>query len=548
MWNLGWRDRAWAQLAHPWDIVIIGGGITGAGILREAARAGLRVLLVEASDFASGTSSRSGKMVHGGLRYLKQGEIRLTLESVHERDRLLREGRGLIVPGGFVLANHAHDSPPAWVFGLGLVAYDLLAMKWRHRHYDAAGIRALIPTLSSSGLLGGYRYFDAVTDDARLVLRVLREAVRDGGVALNYACAEKLLRNAAGQVAGVGLRDGAPEGRGRTVELDARVVINATGVWADDLREQIGQSGRLRKLRGSHLIFSPTRFPLTRAVTFLHPRDRRPLYALPWEGVTLLGTTDRDHGPRAEADPRMSSDEVEYLMDAVRSVFPALELTSRDIQAGFAGLRAVVDTGQADPSKESREFVLWDENGLLTVTGGKLTTFRLMAQQALRAVAGRLPATARLDSHKRVLDRPPHELDRRELPFSTRLRLLGRYGADARALLAVAQPGELTPLEPSHALWAELRFAAREEGVLHLQDLMLRRVRLGLLLPRGGLAPIERIRAIIQPELGWDDARWQQELLAYTRAWSQSYSVPWGQPPGSPPALYAGRGTSGGAK
>jgi glycerol-3-phosphate dehydrogenase len=524
MWERGWRDRVWEELGQQWDVIVIGGGITGAGILREAARAGLRVLLVEASDFASGTSSRSGKMVHGGLRYLQNAQIKLTIESVSERERLQREGRGLVNPLGFLLANFTGDRPPAWVFGLGLIAYDVLALKWGHRRYSRASLTNLCPQLTGPALIGGYRYFDAVTDDARLVLRVLREAVRSGGVALNYARVERLLRDHTGRVCGVALREACS---GRTAEIQARVVINATGAWADDVRAQLNTPARLRRLRGSHLVFPWRKFPLTRAVTFLHPRDWRPLYALPWEGVTVVGTTDVDHARPLATDLGISGSEVEYLMAAVTRTFPSLGLTEQDVQATFAGVRPVVNTGKADPSKESREFVLWDESGLLTVTGGKLTTFRLMAHNALRAVRRRLPNAPRFDARMRVLDEiPPDSSLDANLPPSQRLRLLGRYGADARELLVMVQPGELERVDESPTLWAELRWGARDEGVVHLDDLLQRRVRLGLVLPRGGLPYIERIRAIAQPELRWDDARWEQEVAAYARVWEMNYSLP----------------------
>ncbi|MDW8326269.1 MAG: glycerol-3-phosphate dehydrogenase/oxidase [Anaerolineales bacterium] len=518
MWTQGWRDRVWATLSQTWDLIVIGGGITGAGILREAANVGLRALLVEAGDFASGTSSRSSKLVHGGLRYLKQGELRLTFESVRERERLLREGRGLIQQLGFLVPNFAGDRPPAWVFGLGLAFYDALALQWSHRRYDAVDMRDLCPALAERGLLGGYRFFDAITDDARLVLRLLREAVRAGGVALNYARAEGLLRDRAGQVRGVVLRDRA-DPAGRMLEVQARAVINASGAWADDLRAHLGARRRLRHLRGSHLIFPASRFPLRRAVSFLHPRDHRPVFALPWEGVTLFGTTDVDHGRALETDPAISPAESEYLLEALQYAFPALDLRAGDVQATLAGVRAVVDTGKADPSKESREHVLWNEDGLVTVTGGKLTTFRLMAHAALRAV--RAPVGGKT---QRVLDPPPTLAA--DLRPEVALRLAGRYGADAPALIAAAQPGELAPVADSVALWAELRWAARAEGVVHLDDLLLRRVRLGLLLPEGGLPHLDRIRAIVQPELGWDDARWEQEAADYARLWQASYAPP----------------------
>jgi len=525
MWTTGWRNEAWSALGQPFDVIIIGGGITGAGILNEAARIGLRALLVEQDDFASGTSSRSSKLVHGGFRYLKNAQIRLTFESVRERERLLREGRGLITPLGFLLASYKRDAVPAWALKLGLVMYDLLAFKWGHRQYDALDMRELCPPLCDSGLAGGFRYFDAQTDDARLVLRLVQEGVQAGGSALNYARAIGLLRLENGQVCGVALQDQAPGSLGRTAEVKGAVVINATGAWADDLRLQVGGRARLRKLRGSHLIFPATRLPLTRAVSFMHPRDGRFCFAFPWEGVTLVGTTDVDHADLRQ-EPRISPDETGYLMEAVQCFFPDLALEQDDIQGSFSGVRPVIDTGKADPSKESREHVLWRERGLLTVAGGKLTTFRCMAVEALQAARHFLPEGLR---GGRKCEGPILEslqaLEASDLSPAMRLRLAGRHGAETAGLIAASQPGELGPIPGTQSPWAELRWAARAEGVVHLADLLLRRVRLGLLLPQGGIPLLERIRPIVQPELGWDDARWSQEAAIYTNQWKKCYDA-----------------------
>ncbi|HZY42840.1 MAG TPA: glycerol-3-phosphate dehydrogenase/oxidase [Anaerolineae bacterium] len=521
MWRKGWRDKIWSDLDQPWDLIVIGGGITGAGILREASRAGLKALLVEGHDFASGTSSRSSKLVHGGLRYLSNAQIKLTIESVHERDRLLREGRGLIEPLGNLIASYQGDRPAGWVFGAGLMVYDLLAGRWAHTHYAAAQVAELCPSITTDHLAGGYHYFDAQTDDARLVLRVILEAVRAGGAALNYACVAGLLRDQAGQVHGIQLRD---QVGGRLQEVRAPVVISATGAWADQLRRQVEAKPQLRPLRGSHLFFPLDKLPLTQAISFLHPIDRRPVFAYPWEGVTLVGTTDVDHGGDVQSDPHLSLGEVEYLMQAVTHAFEPLNLGLNDVQSTLSGVRAVVNTGQANPSKESREFVLWDEHGLLTVTGGKLTTFRLMAHDALRAVRQRLPDHPRFNAKERVLD-PIDVAPIEQLDPIAQTRLFGRYGVDTPDLINAAKADELQPIGTSPALWAELRWAARSEGVVHLDDLLLRRVRLGIIAPQGGLPLMDRIRSIAQPELGWDDERWHVEAMNYSRLWRESYSI-----------------------
>ena len=525
-WTKGWRDRAWSELDKEWDVVIIGGGITGAGILRQCVHAGLKVVLVEADDFASGTSSRSSKLVHGGMRYLKNAQVRVTLESVTEREHLLKEGRGLINRLGFLYTCLPGDQMPGWVFGAGLVVYDLMAHQWSHRSYDADDLRELCPPVTIPGLRGGFRFFDAQTDDARLVLRLLRESVSGGALALNYARVESLLKTNAGQVCGVVLRDTSGDSD-RQIEVKGRVVINATGAWADQLRREVGKTPRLRPLRGSHLVFPFSRLPLTRAVTFLHPQDGRPVFALPWEGAVIFGTTDVDQGSDLVTDPSISTVEAEYLLDGLKFVFPKLELTFADVSATYSGIRPVVDTGKANPSKESREHVLWDENGLLTVSGGKLTTFRIMAREALKAVRrhiGHIP----FDSELPVLDAIPQEAEAAcaASKFSPTqcLRLLARYGPEAAALFN-ASDTDLQPINGTIYQWAELRQAVRAEGVVHLDDLLLRRLRLGLLAPNGGLDQISRIRSIVQPELGWDDVRWQAEEKSYIELWNRAYRL-----------------------
>jgi glycerol-3-phosphate dehydrogenase len=463
-------------------------------------------------------------MVHGGFRYLRNLQLRLTLQSVRERERLLREGRGLVSQLGFLLANYKGDVIPAWVFGAGLAVYDLLALHWGHRRYDAYDMHDLCPPLTTDDLIGGFRYFDAQTDDARLVLRVIQEALEDGGRALNYASVVDLIKTSSGQVCGVLVQDQAPEGRLRQLELRSRVVVNATGAWADCLRGMVGGKPRLRKLAGSHLIFPAYRLPLNRSVSFLHPADGRPVFALPWEGITLIGTTDVDYSAPLQSDIPISEAEVDYLLQAVRFAFAAQELTIEDIQGAYSGVRPVVDTGKSDPSKESREHILWSENGLLTVTGGKLTTFRLMAHDALRRIQAHLPGKPEFDSSQRVLAAPPEGLALPdELAPAQSLRLLGRYGSYTKHLLECSQPGELVSIGSSTSLWAELRWAARSEAVVHLDDLLLRRVRLGLSLPRGGVDCLPAIRAIAQPELGWNDARWDCEAQRYVEMWKRCY-------------------------
>jgi glycerol-3-phosphate dehydrogenase len=527
------RDCTWSKLRQQWDLLIVGGGITGAGLLREAVRLGLKALLVEQRDFAWGTSSRSSKLIHGGLRYLKEGNLLLTRSAVQERDELLAEGPGLIDPLGFLLSVYKGDSPGRLLYGLGLSVYDLLAMRWSHTYHAPEAFQMLAPHISREGLRGGFRYGDAQTDDARLVLRVLFEAMAAGGEAINYVAAEDLLFQedpASGRriVTGVVLRDTVGD---RVTDVRARIVVNATGVCADVLRSRLKAPPRMRPLRGSHLIFPAWRLPVAQALCFIHPADSRPVFIFPWMGITLVGTTDVDHLDNLQEEPAISPDETAYLMAAVEAQFPRLNLTLEDVISSFAGVRPVIGTGKVDPSQESRDHAIWEEEGLLTVTGGKLTTFRRIAQDVLRTVRHRLPEDTmrRLAANEDtpVLDSVAMDLlEGTGLEQEMQRRIIGRYGAAAAMLATGTPPEEQEPIPGTTTLWAELRWACRAEKVVHLDDLLLRRVRIGLLLPYGGVEFLERIRTICQEELGWDDIRCREEERTYLDLWKRCYSLP----------------------
>lgn len=526
-WETGWRTQIPTLLANQkWDLLIIGGGITGAGILLEAARNGLQALLVEQRDFAWGASSRSSKLVHGGLRYIQQGKLHLTLDSVHERQQLLRDAAGLVTKQSFAFATYRGKKPGRWLFSAGLALYDWMAKQHQRHYYPNDEFLMLAPHIQTAGLQGGLCYTDAKTDDARLVLRVLQEARAAGGYALNYIAVSELLRRK-GRIDGAHLLDAAS---GISFDIRARLVINATGAWGDALRpaSDMPSTSRphLRPLRGSHLIFPAWRLPVAQAVSVMHPIDGRPVFAFPWEGVTLVGTTDVDHRADLHDEASITADEVNYLMTALHAQFPQLGLTPNDILSTYAGVRPVIASGKANPSQETREHAIWLENGLLSVTGGKLTTFRLIALDTLRHAAPFLP-----DWHVNLIEKPIFARTP-ALPFSVllgsqqRLRLEGRYGQDASLLFDAAQDGELQTIAGSETLWVELRWAARNEAVLHLEDLLLRRTRLGLQLRHGGTEELVRIRAICQPELDWDDAKWDSEEAAYLNLWRTHYQPP----------------------
>ncbi len=516
------QERALALAAlesMPWDLVVIGGGISGAAVAQQAARRSWRVLLVEQRDFAWGSSSRSSKLVHGGLRYLRQGDFKTTLHSVRERERLMQEAPELIEPQSFLFADCAGRKPPRWLFQAGLVIYDLMAGRRGHRWADLAEVRRLAPGLAPSAMRGALVFQDAKTDDARLVMRVLAEARRDGAVVLNYVAAGALQLDA-GKVSGIGLQDILS---GQRFDVTARSVVNATGAWADRLRGAVGGAPMLRPLRGSHLLVPFWRLPLAQSISLMHPGDRRPVFFYPWEGATLIGTTDLDHHQDLDREASITNAEVDYLLAAVNDQFPGQKLCADDICSCYAGVRPVRDDGAASASKAARDHAVIDEAGLVTLTGGKLTTFRLMAQDAL-ALAARHADKPFAHDDAPVFT-PVGAMDPGWSPF-VRHRLAARYGYRARELGAQAGDGELQTVPGTQTLWLELALAARFEAVAHLDDLLLRRTRLGLLLRRGGHDYLARIRTLCEPHLGWGDARWESELQRYQALITAHYQIP----------------------
>ena len=523
MWENGWRKRIWSELNQEWDVIIIGGGITGAGVFRRAVSEGYRTLLVEAADFASGTSSKSSKLVHGGFRYLRNKQFSVTRESVREREWMLKEARNLVTKLGFVMPC-PNDKKTATQFAIGVILYDLLAPKWEHRTLNRSTLKKDCPLLNQIAFNKAYLYYDAEMDDARLVYRMIRETVAMGGTALNYASATNLLRNNTGKVCGIVVSDQSGK-KLPSLEVKARVVINASGPWSDEVRGQINAPGRLRKLRGSHLVFSSERFPLRHAVTLLHPVDKRAMFAIPWEGVSLIGTTDLDHQfPVTGGEPFCTEQEIEYILAAGNATFTTSNLKSEDIISTFSGLRPVINTGIADPSKESRAHVVWDENGMITVTGGKLTTFRIMAEQALNAAGKNLPTLPDISKRNRYFNTLPDATSISADPKRNQSYLLGRYGDEIENLVEIAENGDNQSIETLPNTWAEIRWSARDGAVEHLDDLLLRRVRLGLQLPRGASGLFPRIKEICQSELGWSDSQWQQEKTRYMEIYEKAYS------------------------
>jgi glycerol-3-phosphate dehydrogenase len=508
-----------------WDVIIVGGGITGVGVLRECVRRGYKVLLLEQQDFAWGTSSRSSKMIHGGLRYLAQGDFKLTKHSLIERERLIDEAPGLIERMGYYFVLRKGVFPGRFVFSMLLKFYDFIA-GYKNNHYVSnQQLTEEFPGIESNGLNGACYYTDAVTDDARLVLRLLQESIAKGGKAISYTKVNELVVND-GQVSGVKIQDTITD---ECFELKAPVVINATGAWADKLRNQLNPEQRVRPLRGSHLVLAKSKLPVADAIALFHPVDKRGVFIFPWEGCTVIGTTDVDHSDDLDIEASITEQEINYLLEVIKVSFPHSEIASTDAISTWAGVRPVIGSENAkDPSKERRDHAVWDDSGLVTVSGGKLTTFRIIALDALAAASNKLPSSE-LSDNDRVFDQLDNTIALPSAIDNTRVkRLLGRYGNLSRDIFSDRNDTEYQTLSTSEYSLAECRWAIKSEAVIHLDDLMLRRTRLGSVLANGGEELFLQLQPLFEQELGWDQQQWDDEVARYIVIWHNYYSIPKG--------------------
>jgi len=463
-----------AMAARPLDVLVIGGGIVGSWIAFAAALRGHRVGLVEKGDFASGTSGKTSRLVHGGLRYLQQFRLGVVREAARERDVLLRIAPDLVKPLTFLLPVYRHRGPKGWQLRIGLWLYDAFSREKvlpRRRWLTREESLGREPALSPAGLRAGALYSDALTNDARLVLRVIRNAANAGTLVANYAKVTEVIRED-GRVRGAWILD---EETGHRHEVRATVVVNATGAWAADLQRE-DRRLKLRPTKGIHLLVRRSRLGNTGAVV-LPTHDGRIIFVLPWGDLTLVGTTDTDHRQgreHVEAD----SPDVEYLLRAVNEGFPRARLTAKDVVGTYAGLRPLIDTGEARESDISRKHeVLVDPDGLVTVAGGKLTTARAMADDVLRRIAGFLPT-------------PPK--------------------------VAETSTKELSGTEPdAHDVRKSAVDAARHEMALHVDDVLVRRLGLFYERPDHGLSLAAEVMDAIGDELHWDADRRAKELVRY---------------------------------
>jgi glycerol-3-phosphate dehydrogenase len=560
------RAQALVRLeAETFDLVVVGGGITGAGVALDAATRGYSVALVERDDFASGTSSRSSKLIHGGLRYLQNFDLGLVREALLERSLLVKLAPHLVKPLPFLVASF-DDRRPDRLLGVGLNMYDVMASErlrgrrgrrartredgeedWspaRHRIVEAEEVREFLPALAGREPTAGYLFYDCQTDDARLVLTVLGEAERFGAVCANR-CEVGGLVERDGRATGVVCRD---TESGAEFEIVGENVVNATGVWADRLRpDEIyaeEEVPRISPSRGTHLIFSREQLRVD-AGCIVPAGESRTIFVLPWLGRTLVGTTDNDYeGGLAHVPP--SLDDVDYLLHAVNAYFET-SLTPDDAAGAYAGVRPLISTG--DPKKSvdiSRKAELYEtSSGLLTITGGKLTTWRRMARLVVDRIVEREGREAPCRTEEIPLGMP---VEVAELPQvegvdeESRLHLAGRYGYAAREVLEIAAGDaalarRVVPDLPD--LVAEAVQAARFEQARSLSDALLRRTRLGLLAARPLTAedsePARAVAEAMAGELGWDAERLEQELVSWRAVAAAEGLVLSGRPGGERP-------------
>jgi glycerol-3-phosphate dehydrogenase len=528
-------DAVAALRSERFDVVVVGGGITGAGVALDAASRGYAVALVEKADYASGTSSRSSKLVHGGLRYLQNFDLGLVREALLERQLMVRLAPHLVRPLPFVVP--AFDGArPDRMLGVGLNLYDAMGRgrrrddgDWepeRHRVVGGDEVAELLPALAARAPTSGYLFYDCQTDDARLVLTVLAEAERFGAVCANRVEVVDLLDDG-GRTRGVCVRDALS---GERFDLRAENVVNATGVCADRLRpEELHDEAevpRIRPARGTHVTLARAALPLD-AAAIVPAGGGRAIFALPWLGSTLVGTTDNEYDADELDHVRPDEADIAYLLAAVNDFF-GVELGRGDVTGAYAGVRPLISTG--DPKKSvdiSRKAELYEtSSGMITITGGKLTTWRRMAKMAVDRLVEREARTAPCRTEEIPLGQAiaAAELPRVEgVPDGAYAHLAGRYGHAARDVLALAaQRGDLA--QPIVAggppdLLAEAVHAARREQATTVGDALLRRTRVGLLAARQIADPqgetARRVAVAIGADLGWDAERAEAEARAF---------------------------------
>jgi glycerol-3-phosphate dehydrogenase len=548
------RDVALSALSDgSFDVVVVGGGITGAGVALDASSRGLRTALVERGDFASGTSSKSSKMVHGGLRYLQQHDFGLVHQSLTERRLLLQNAAHLVEPLTLLVPLFGKggvlDRATARGYSTALWMYDL-AGGWRigkrHHRITAEELASHFPTLRTDALVAGFVYYDAWADDARLTLSVLRTAVLEhGAVALNYAPVVDLVHDGASRVVGVKVAPVADPRSGSSmtrstrgdaaadeIVVRAKVVVNATGVWADDLHhlDDASRPRSIRPAKGIHLTVARDKLPCDMATVLPVAQDRRAITVIPWDGHTYIGTTDTGYEGSLD-DPRVEPGDISYVLNAVNEAVLS-PIRPEDVTASWAGLRPLLAPHGRVPSERTadlsrRHKVERSASGLITITGGKLTTYRKMAEDTADAVCAELGTTTAKSRTKNLHLRgcePPNPSQVRELADRLGLgsdvveHLRRRYGGETMAVLGLSidrpelRAGLVGGLD---LLQAEVVYAARFEMATCVDDVLSRRTRALLLDARAACAAAVRTSELLADELGWDDGKKGEECAAF---------------------------------
>ncbi|MCP3800431.1 glycerol-3-phosphate dehydrogenase [Allokutzneria sp. A3M-2-11 16] len=523
------RERSWQQLgSEQFDVVVIGGGVTGAGAALDAATRGLRVALVEARDLASGTSSRSSKLFHGGLRYLEQLEFGLVREALRERELMLtRLAPHLVKPVSFLypLTHRIWERPYT---AAGLMLYDTMGGARSvpgQKHLTRAGALRMVPALKRDALIGGIRYFDAQADDARHTMTVARTAAHYGAVVRTSTQVIGMLRES-DRVCGVRVRD---VETGAETEVQAHAVINCTGVWTDAIQKLSGSRGRfrVRASKGVHIVV-----PRDRIVSesgMILRTTKSVLFVIPWRNHWIVGTTDTDWNLDL-AHPSATKQDIDYILDQVNTVL-ATPLTKDDIEGVYAGLRPLLSGESDDTSKLSREHAVARVSpGLVAIAGGKYTTYRVMAADAINAAAVDLPGRIApsitdkvpllgADGYHALVNQADQLASKHGLhPYRVR-HLLDRYGSLVHEVLAEAdgKPELLRPVPgaPDY-LQIEVVYAASHEGALHLEDVLTRRTRISIEYPHRGVECAEKVAELMAGVLGWNDKTIKREVEVYT--------------------------------
>ena len=498
------RSAAFAELSsRTFDALIVGGGITGAGIARDAAMRGLRVALIDKDDFASGTSSRSSRLIHGGVRYLEHGYLHLVFEASAERRRLLRLAPHLVYPLAFIWPVYTGQRLPIWKLAAGLTVYDLLSLFRNvepHKRLSADEVLASEPRLNPLQLRGGVRYFDAATNDARLTVVNVLDARHLGAITVNYAELTRVESASGLRVAHV-----VDTLTGEGFEVRARILVNATGPWSDAVVRLEGRATttRVQGSKGSHIAVARDRVGNNDALTLLHPKDGRVMFALPAGPNTIIGTTDTFTSVTPD-EVRASKDDVSYLLEAANEFFPDARLHRHDVVSAWAGIRPLMPSGGSSV-QASREHAIERVDGTVTITGGKLTTYRVMARQVVDVVqqALRMPRKRALTGERPLPD-----------DTSERQRLCDR---------SVDLQREIVPGLPYRM--GDMAWGVERELACTLGDLLIRRTHVAFETRDNGRAAARHVAQLVRPLLGWDAAQHQRELDRYDAEVARIFTI-----------------------